>query len=115
MLTLLQPLQLDFKDGDASLILWLCHGFDMEYSFRRPLSEIARILASESAVLYTLPPEEPKEDFIEGDATWGNRVYGVYFERMFGLVQFSSSVPEDIQILHDSLSPHCVVEVRRDA
>jgi hypothetical protein len=115
MLTLLQPLQLDRKDGDASLILWLCHSFDMEYSFRAALSEVARVVGGKESVSYTLPPEQPAEDFVEGGAVWRGRTYSIYFERMLGYMQFSSPVFDHVQELYDSLLMHCVVESRQDA
>jgi hypothetical protein len=115
MLTLLQPLQLELKDGYASLVLWLCHGFDMTYSFRAALTEVASVLSGEELVSYTLPPEQPAEDFVEGSAFWGARTYSIYFERSLGYMQLSSPVLDHVQELYDRLSAQCVVELAQDA
>jgi hypothetical protein len=44
MIALQQPLQLQVRDADTCLILWLCDMFDPSYSFRVALSEIERDL-----------------------------------------------------------------------
>jgi hypothetical protein len=107
MIALLDPLHLEYRDGNANLILWLCDALDMEYSFRAVLSEIEKVLDGPNFIAYTLPPETPGEDFIDGSARWESRTYSIYFERMLGYMQFSSPELDHVRALHDSLVPHC--------
>ena len=105
MIALQQPLQLDQCDGDSLLILWLCDPFDEHYSFRVALSEIEHALSMLGPVSYTLPPEEPMEDFVFGKFAWDGREFSLYFERSLGYMQFSSPSSVDVQTLQSALLP----------
>ena len=100
---LLYPLEIDHKDGVASLILWLCYAFDYEYSFRGALSQIDRALASSASTAHSLPPEEDSEDFIEGELVWGSRTFTIYFEHALGYMALSSSSLSDVQALRAAI------------
>ena len=105
MIALQQPLKLEQRDADTCLILWLCEGFDPNYSFRLALSEIERELSAAGSASHTLPPEEPEEDFVFGRFTWDGREFSLYYERSLGYMQFSSLSSTDVQVLHVALSP----------
>ena len=105
MIALQRPLQLDQCDGDSLLILWLCDPFDEHYSFRVALSEIDHALSILGPVSYTLPPEEPMEDFVFGKFVWGDREFSLNFERSLGYMQFSSPSSVDVQTLQSALLP----------
>jgi hypothetical protein len=107
MISLLQPLELEYKNGTAGLMLWLCEALDTNYSFRSVLAEIENALGGAAFAAYKLPPEIPNEDFIDGSLDWGGRTYSIYFERMLGYMQFSSSSLSHVEALRDAISQHC--------
>ena len=88
---LLRPLELEQKDGVASLILWLCEPFDFRYPFRSTLSQIEQTLTKSAPTDLALPPAEPDEDLVEGQLAGGGRKFTVYFEYALGYLELSSS------------------------
>lgn len=110
MVPLLQPLQFESKQGVAHLVLWLCEPFDMHYSFRAALVHIEHALGEPTSVTYALPPEEPGEDFVDGQFVWANRGFGLYYERSLGYMQFSSSSMSDVEALYIALTPNPSIE-----
>jgi hypothetical protein len=105
MIALQQPLQVQQRDADACLILWLCDMFDPIYSFRAALSEIERELSVSGPAAHTLPSEVPEEDFVFGQFTWDGHEFSLYYERSLGYMQFSSSSPTDVHALYSALLP----------
>jgi hypothetical protein len=103
VVTLVRPLELDHKDGVASLTLWLCDPFDFGYSFRGALLRIEKALAASAPTTHSLPPREVNEDFIEGQLVWGSRTFSIYFEHALGYMQFSSPSLGDVQALQAAL------------
>lgn len=103
MVKLLQPLQLEIKDGIARVTLWLCEPFEFHYSFRTTLSQIEQTLAKSAPTHLSLPPAEPDADFVEGQLAWGSRKFTLYFEYALGYLEFSSSSPADVQALQAAL------------
>jgi hypothetical protein len=99
----LRPLELDHKDGVASVTLWLCDPFDFEYSFRGALLQIEKALATSAPTTHSLPPKEVDEDFVEGQLIWGSRTFSVYFEHALGYMLFSSPSLADVQALEAAL------------
>jgi hypothetical protein len=99
---LLQPLRFERKPDGAALVLWLCEPFDQEYSFRGALEELAQAMRAvvPDRVSYRLPAEQPVEDFVEGQLTWNDRQFDLYYERSLGYMQFSSVNVPGLEALH---------------
>ena len=109
MISLLQPLHVEYKDDTFSVVLCLCEPFNQQFSFRATLSQIEQILCMSAQVAYSLPPEQPEEDFVEGSFCWECRDFSLYFERSLGYMQFSSPIQADAQALQLALSPNTTV------
>ena len=106
MIALEQPLKIDSKEDQVGLVLWLDDAMcNDHYSFRATLSEIERFVGASAPASHELPAEYPMEDFVEGQFTWGGRVFSLYYERSLGYMQFSSSVPAHVEALRTALLP----------
>ena len=99
MISLLSEPQLEIDGHRSTLVLWACEAFDDEYSFRDLLTGITAVLEATRPVVLTLPPEQPREDFVEGGMRWGGTVYDVYFERSLGYLELSSVSESDLREL----------------
>jgi len=98
------PPQIELNGDAAHLVPWLCDPFDQTYSFRQALLQIERTLAGMAPVGWTLPPEQPAEDFVDGSFQSGRREFVLYVERSLGYMQFSSTSPGDIAELGAAMS-----------
>jgi hypothetical protein len=103
MVPQVRPPLSEYKEGVATLVLWLCECFDMSFSFREALLRIQSELGGPAACSWDLPPEVPYEDHAEGAFVWQGRSYSLYFERGLGYMQFSSRSQQHVQELRSAL------------
>jgi hypothetical protein len=99
MISLLSEPELKMEGPGSALVLWVCEPFDDGYSFRDLFAGLKSTLVRKRPVTLRLPPEEPREDFVEGVMSWGANEYQVYYERSLGYVRFSSPVESDLRDL----------------
>ena len=108
MINLLSEPTLHAEDRGTTLTLWVCEPFDESYSFRNLLNGLTAVLERTRPVALTLPPEAPREDFIEGEMRWGPTVYSVYYERSLGFLDLTARSESDsrqlLATLHGDLS-----------
>jgi hypothetical protein len=104
MIELRRPLQIESRtENDASVVLWLCEPFDLQFSFRVVIASLQEVLGTSGPTTIELPPEESGEEFVDGRLFWGARTLEVYFERSLGYLELSSSA-EAITVVHDALA-----------